>query len=332
MFSEKPHLQKRIKNYKPGNLRTIALDVTHKCNMNCPHCYAETFRNSKPIDIEILRTALDDLYSLGVYHYVLQGGEPLEDPERLESIISIIHPDETYINVVTNGWKMDQKNIRWLKELNVDKIAFSLDSGIESEHDANRRQGSFKRVIQAIDDVIAEGLIASISTVVTHSSLYSEGFKRAFEFAREKQIRMDVQISEPVGKWDGKTEFLMTPEDSRYIKKLQIESPILPNGQRMINRDIFSGDCDHCPAGTEFMGLTVDGQFLPCNFLQYSLGNIKNHSILSMRNALLQNPWFDGCHNNCLCGENPVFIQNFVMPYISDPKPLDAVKIFNLKI
>jgi MoaA/NifB/PqqE/SkfB family radical SAM enzyme len=300
--------------------------------MNCPHCYAETFRHSKPIEIEVLRNALDELYSLGVYHYVLQGGEPLQDPNRLESIISALYPDETYINVVTNGWDMSLENIRWLKELSVDKIAFSLDSGIGAEHDANRKQGSFKRVIDSIDNVLAEGLVASISTVVTHDSLYSEGFKRAYEYAKKKQIRMDVQISEPVGKWDGKTEYLMTPEDSRYIKNLQLASPILPNGQRMINRDIFSGDIDHCPAGTEFMGITVDGQFLPCNFLQFSLGNIKDYSISSMRNALLKNPWFDGCHENCICGENPAFIEEYIIPYIDDSKPLNGNKIFNLNL
>ena len=226
---------------------------------------------------------------------------------------------------------MTLETIRWLKNLQVDKIAFSLDSGIEEEHDANRKPGSFKRVLNGIDNVISEGLITSISTVVTHDSLYSDGFKKAYEYAKKKQIRMDVQISEPVGKWDGKTEYLMTPEDSRYIKNLQLASPILPNGQRMINRDIFSGEVDHCPAGTEFMGITVDGQILPCNFLQFSLGNIKDYSISSMRNALLKNPWFNGIHPVCLCGEDKKFISKFITPYIGIPKPLDAKKVFKLK-
>ena len=80
----------------------------------------------------------------------------------------------------------------------------------------------------------------------------------------------------------------MTPDDSQYIKQLQINSPNLKNGQKMVNRDIYAGDSDHCPAGTEFMGLTADGELLPCNFLQYSLGNIREHSITEMREKLLQ--------------------------------------------
>ena len=137
--------------------------------------------------------------------------------------------------------------------------------------------------------------------------------------------------SEPVGKWDGKKEYLMTPLDSEHIKNLQLNCPILENGQRMISRDIFTGDQDHCPAGTEFMGLSADGQILPCNFLQFSLGNICDRTITEARNALLANSWFDGKHPKCLCGEDYEFIEAFIMPYVGKQKPLDAYEIFNLK-
>lgn len=331
MYSEKKLLHLKQKEYKQGSLRTISLDTTAKCNMNCSHCYAETFAKVEPVDIDILKKALEETYDLGVHHYILQGGEPIVDKDRLERIINMLHPDEAYINVVSNGWAMTRDCIRWLKSLKVDKIAFSLDSGIEEEHDANRKKGSFRRVLEAIDNVIAEGLFTSISTVVTHESLYSKGFKAALGFARAKEIRMDVQIAMPVGRWDGKKEYLITPEDAKYIKKLQIECPILPNGQRMINRDVFNfGGKDHCPAGTEFMAITVDGNFLPCNFCQYTIGNIKAKSLNTMRNDLLKNKWFNSKHPICLLGEDDGFFEEYVMPYVSQEKPLDAYKIFGL--
>ncbi len=331
MYSEKTKLHKRQARYQPGNLRTIAIDVTAKCNMRCSHCYAETFVNAVPVDLQVVQQTLDELYEMGVFHYVLQGGEPIEDMERLEAILRACHPDEAYLNVVSNGWKMTPDVIAWLKSLKVDKIAFSLDSGIAEEHDARRREGSFERVIKAVDDVIAEGLLTSVSIVVTHQSLYSEGFRKVSRYALDKQIRLDVQIAEPVGKWDGRRDLLITPEDAAYIKKLRLEGPVLPNGQRMVNRDIFSGTHDHCPAGTEFLSITADGQCLPCNFLQYSLGNLRDHSVREMRDTLLKNRWFTDDHPMCLCGESQAFIDEFVMPYVNVTKPLDAYKVFGLK-
>ena len=133
----------------------------------------------------------------------------------------------------------------------------------------------------------------------------------------------------PVGKLDGNTKYLITPEDSKYIKKLQIEYPVLPNGQTMINRDIFNyGGDDHCPAGTEFLAITTDGHVLPCNFIQFSLGNIKNKSVREMRDRLLQIKWFDGKHPNCLCGENMDFIGKYIVPNANKQKPLCAFKYF----
>lgn len=298
--------------------------------MACPKCYAETFANRQVVGVEPLINALQQFYDLGVFHYVLQGGEAMMAPDRLEAILTYCHPDESYINVISNAWGMTPKRVRWLRDLKVDKIAFSLDSGIEAEHDAGRKPGSFQWVMRAIDTVLDAGLLTSISTVVTHESLYSEGFERALEFARAKGIRIDVQIAEPVGKWDGRRDLLITPEDAAYIKRLRQAMGRLSNGQYMIGRDIYTGAKDHCPAGTEFMSLSADGELLPCNFLQYSLGNIRDRRVADMRAAILQSPWFDGNRPNCIIGEDPVFIDEFVDPYLDAPKPLDAYEVFNV--
>lgn len=331
MYADKPLLHQRQKDWVPGGLRTVALDVTGACNMTCDHCYAVTFRKAGEIELSVLKKALDEFYDLGVFHYVLQGGEAIVDPARLEYILRNCHPDEAYINVVSNGWAMTGEKIRWLKELKVDKIAFSLDSGIEAEHDENRLPGSFQRTLKAIDMVLEEGLLTSISTVVTHQSLYSDSFQRVLDIARDKRIRLDVQIAEPVGKWDGRKDCLITPEDNRYIKHLQQTEGLLPHGQTLISRDIFCGDQDHCPAGREFVGLTNNGDLLPCNFLQFTLGNVRNRSIREMRADLMQSPWFDGNQPICICGEDERFIDEFITPYVDAPKPLDAYSVFCLK-
>lgn len=331
MYSKKEKLHIRERNHKIGQLRTISLDVTSKCNMSCAHCYAEPYLNIEPAKLGVLKKVVDELYDIGVFHYVLQGGEPIADKERLEAILKIIHPDETFINVVSNGWEMTRENILWLKKLKVDKIALSLDSGIEKEHDYGRRYGSFKRVLDAVDIIIGEKLDVSIATVVTNKSLYSEGFLKAFNLAKSKGIRIDIQIAEPVGKWDGRTDLLIKQEDAKYIKKLELTSPLTNNGRKMVKRDIYCDGTDHCPAGKEFMAIASNGDILPCNFLQYSLGNISNISITEARNNLLKNAWFNKMYPYCILGENEEFIKKYVTPYINLSKPLDAYKIFNLK-
>ena len=48
----------------------------------------------------------------------------------------------------------------------------------------------------------------------------------------------------------------------------------------------------------------------------------------SMRAAILQSPWFDGAHPNCIIGEDRDFLRQFVEPHLERPKPLDAYSVF----
>lgn len=333
MYALKPKLHERQRQYVPGTLRTVALDVTPKCNMKCSHCYAEPFMARKPLELKYFQNAIDEFYELGVHAFVLQGGEPIIDHSRLATVLDMLRLDETYINVVSNGWSMDLAMIKWLKERQVDKIAFSLDSGLPEEHDRNRALHSYERVMQAIDYVLNEGLLTSISTMVTHTSLYSTGFNEALKFAKNKGIRMDIQIVMPVGKLESEYDLLLTENDVAYIRRLREETGRLPSGQMILNRDIFNyGGGEHCPAGTEFMSLTCDGNLFPCNFMQFTLGNIQDRSVKQMRKDLLQCNWFDGNRTSCLIGEDREFIGKFLAPNVDEVKPLDAYRIFNLAI
>lgn len=329
MYENKVKLHAKQRERERGLLTTIALDVTTKCNMQCLHCYAEPFNNRPMLDFETLNKTLDEAYNLGVYHYVLQGGEPTADLERTIAIIKMLRADETYINVVSNGWAMDLSTIQLLKKLGVDKIAFSLDSGIREEHDANRVQGAYDKVINAIENVLAEGLLASISSVVTTTSLYSESFMKVYDFAVKKQIRLDTQIAMPVGKWEGEKDKLIKAKDSNYLLQLRKNSPVLSNGQTLLNRDVYTRDHKtRCPAGSTFMAITATGEILPCNFMQYSLGNIKNTSLKDARDFLLRMPWFQGTHPCCLLGEDDMFYEKYVRPNIGSTKPLNAYTLF----
>ena len=331
MYKLKPKLHEREKVYKPGSLRSIALDVTNKCNMQCRFCYAESFAKKELVELDVLKLALDEAYDMGVCHYILQGGEVFADYERLKNVIAMCYPNETYINIVSNGWLVTKVMIEELRDLQVDKITFSLDSGIESEHDENRMAGSYKKVLNAIDMVKEAGLLSGISTVVTHESLYSEGFRKAYDIAKDKGIRFDVQIAEPVGKWDGNKECLVTEEDAAYIYNLYKNSPIMDNGQIMIKRDLYRGkDMVCCPAGTEFMAITADGNFMPCNFIQATLGNIRDKSLREMRNDLLKSEWFCKEYPYCILGECDRYFQEVVEKYKDMEKPLDAYELFGL--
>jgi MoaA/NifB/PqqE/SkfB family radical SAM enzyme len=330
LYQLKHKLHERQRQYKLGALRTVAIDVTSKCNMSCPHCYADTFMNKDMVELSVLKGAIDELHEMGAFHYVLQGGEAIIDTERLDFIVNSCRPDESYINVVSNGWDMSVENIEHLKQIGVDKISFSLDSGIKEEHDASRKEGSYSKIMKAIDDVLRVGLFTSISTVITRDGTNSDGFKQIIKYAENKDIRIDIQIAMPVGKWDGETSNLAGIEDIKTIKEMQSSLGKLNNGQNKIHRDLYCADGDYCPAATSFMALTATGEILTCNFLQFSLGNIRDVSIKSARDRIQASEWFNGGKKTCICGEDMEFIEKFIVANKHKAKPLSAWEVFGV--
>lgn len=331
MYADKPLLHQRQALHQRGQLRTLSIDVTGKCNMHCSKCYAATFMSKKPVEMDVLLKAIQEADAMGVFHYVLQGGEPIADFDRLSALLTGMPRERCFINVVSNGWDMTPNMIYWLRTMDVDKIALSMDSGIEAEHDFYRGQGSFNRVVQAVKDIKQAGLLTSISMVITHKNLYSAGFIKAYDFARDNDLKFDVQIAVPTGNWQGCYELCLDVDDIRYLDELRQYCGKISNGQEMIHRDLFCADGKKCcPAGTEFMAISVDGEFLPCNFLQTTLGNIANESLKTMRDRLLKCIHFQGKNDKCLAGEDREFIETYFMYNSYLPRPLDANKLFQL--
>ncbi|MCB1049035.1 MAG: radical SAM protein [Acidobacteria bacterium] len=322
MYARKPSLHQKQRNHKPGHLRTVALDVTGLCNMTCSFCYAEPFKKATPLSDAQMQTLLAELHRMGVFHYVLQGGEAILDKRRLALILNHCRPEECFITLVTNGWHMDEATVKQLTEWQVDKICFSLDSGLPHEHDQSRQEGAFQRVIDGLERVKAAGLLASLSTVVTHQNLHSPGFESLLVLAQTHQVRLEIQIAQPVGLWDGKREGLITAEDAAFIKDLQSLLARLPNGQNQIHRDIYCGICDHCPAGAEFLSISVDGHVFPCNFLQFSFGRVGQKPIREIYAEITQIPWFQAQEPRCPPGESRVFFDQYIAPFVHLKKPL----------
>lgn len=324
MYSEKPKLHDRQKAHITGRLRTIALDVTGKCNMACAKCYAQPFKDAPEIDLDILGRALKEARDLGVYHYILQGGEPLCDMPRLRAIIERIGPDDTFLNLVTNGKAITDVSV--LKDMGIDKISFSMDSGIQEEHDSLRGHGSFIGNLYYIREVMDSGLIASISTVATRQNMVKEGgFWKAYELAQLLGIRLDIQIAMPVGNWEGMSDILITPEQIDELDRLRYYSQ--PPG---VKRDLFCDvGCKHCPAVNEFMAITVSGEFLPCNFMQITLGNIRDHSLCEMREAALKIEWFHApWEPECLVGAVEDFQEDCMSKMKGKQKPVPAKEVW----
>ena len=180
---EKPYVYEKIMKYdekvKRGeSIAIIRLVYDYTCNFRCVHCCERRVNKQKrrSFTINDIRELSRQADGMGLAHFVITGGEPLIFP-NFDKIVEAIDPQKFYISSDTNGWFLDEKRAKHLKEIGVDKIQLSIDSLNAKEHDEFRRKlGSYKRDLRAIDAAKKAGLNIIVQTVVWKQRVRSKEF------------------------------------------------------------------------------------------------------------------------------------------------------------
>lgn len=314
----------------PGRtrLRTMTVMINAECNCKCEHCFAESFNQSKQRFSKLTKremiAALKEMVDNGVYHFCLQGGETFLHPD-LDDLIRACEPRKSYINLVTNGTIADERRLKEVYDLGVDKIAVSIDSYYPGEHDKFRNlSGCHDRAMRTVDMALKVGLDVGLAVTVMNETLHSDSVQKLIEYVGEKGINLDINIPQPVGNWDGRTDVLLTDENFEYINNLHRENV-------HIRRDLYPhiGRAG-CPAVKESMHMCIYGYIYPCVYIHCAIGNIREHNLRDIRKNALTVSEFSKYEPKCLGGEDRPFIERYISRGFGKPKPADGIEIFGL--
>lgn len=154
-------LDRLVKWFKGEKAGPIQLDAElhRRCNLDCIACprQADDFDvNKDSIEKELGKDKWLDLVrqaaDLGIKKFNLEGGgEPTATPELIYPVMEEIKKQGMYGIVTTNGTLLTEERIKWLVELDWDRIHFSIDSYRADTHDwLRQRKGAFKKTIQSI--------------------------------------------------------------------------------------------------------------------------------------------------------------------------------------
>ena len=119
----------------------IFVAPTMKCNFKCFYCFEEGNKNDGLISNEIANNLVHFIANQKNKKIVIHwfGGEPLLGFKQILNISRQLNErDIEYSStIITNGSLLTPKNIKYLKELNLQYIQISLD-GIAENHDKRR--------------------------------------------------------------------------------------------------------------------------------------------------------------------------------------------------
>lgn len=285
-----------------NNLKSLFIDITDACNLNCRYCNKQcvSTNNAKFMELESLKTILDNLTPLSENMNIvvnITGGEPLLHP-NLEEILKSIKSYNCRIVLWTNGVLLDSKQAILLKEY-CDYIIISLDEFEEIKNDYIRGDGSFKGVLSAsemctrydlpfligitplkynIDNL--EKVIGFVKNVGSLGFIVNEPILIDSEGNNLKEhFNYDYKKIEEKNKELGKMIAIMNSWKNNKLKHSEHEKHniiFVRDIQRCMNNVFSLTPKLSCGAGVNELSIDVNGNIYPCHVLHSSKFLISN--------------------------------------------------------
>ena len=225
---------------------------------------------------------------LGVYLYMLTGGEPLV---RKADILKLAEKhNDVQFAIYTNSTLIDEPFCKEVVRLG--NIAFMLSiEGTPETNDARRGEGHYAAVMHAMDLLKEHGILFGTSICYTRDNIEAVTSDEFMRFLCDKGAHFGFYFHYmPVGN-EAAPELMPSPEQRKYmiqrIRYLRSEACDIPFYPMDFQNDgEFVGGC--IAGGRNYFHINSAGDAEPCVFIHYSNANIHDSSILE----ILQSPLF----------------------------------------
>ena len=266
----------------------ILFDPTSACNMHCVGCWAGEYGHKNNLSFDDMDKIVTEGKELGVYLYMLTGGEPLV---RKADILKLAEKhNDVQFAIYTNSTLIDEPFCKEVVRLG--NIAFMLSiEGTPETNDARRGEGHYAAVMRAMDLLKEHGILFGTSICYTRDNIEAVTSDEFMRFLCDKGAHFGFYFHYmPVG-MGASTDLLLTPEQRTYMKNRVREIRGVTGGKELYCIDFqndgeFAGGC--VAGGRIYCHINAAGDVEPCVFIHYSGANIREKSFLEC----LQQPLF----------------------------------------
>lgn len=294
------------------------LELTYRCNLQCPYCYIGNSRNKDEMTTQEWFNIIDQIPFYGFIS--LLGGEPLLRKDLIPILERASKQVMGKVNVISNGILLSEEIIDSFIKYNLLLLSVSLD-GYGVNHDLNRgKEGIFDVIISNLEMLQSKknkkGPLIDIKTIVLENNLddlpklyklssdmkfnfFSIGFKRNNHLKQnsclketfDEELYLKTYPLEPYFDMEHFKEIYKELESiSKNSKTLLRWAPkFMPTGDfEKIKRYFNSGNkpvqeiYKPCLHPFSNMYITPEGNTYPC--LSLKTGNVRNSKLKDVFN------------------------------------------------
>lgn len=253
----------------------VALELTHRCNFNCRHCYLTGAEQRSPVETNRLLELLGELAEMGTLYLALTGGEPLLRDDW-DVIARRARELGFWVMLLTNGSLIDDRVADTIAELDL-TVEISLYSVDEPTFEGvTGRRKSFRRVLRGIERLV--GLGVDLELQVPIMDLNRGSLPDVVRWAESRDLRWQSFAKITPGRDGGRgpVEHRLSENELRaYYRVVPGVGCVLPEIEGGVRQ---ADDLPLCAAGTRYACVTVGGDVLACNIMPGTAGNVRRTS------------------------------------------------------
>ncbi|MFX1375258.1 MAG: radical SAM/SPASM domain-containing protein [Promethearchaeota archaeon] len=265
----------------------LILSITSTCNLTCAGCYAAatgTLCNNKgnnTLNLEQWSQIIKEASELGVFGFIIAGGEPFLVPNLLELCEKF--KDRLFM-IVTNGTILGDRDYKKLKHLKNTIVIVSIEGNQELTN-SRRGSGVYQKVLTTIHNLEENGVLSGISVTINRDNFKFWLESKNIDDLISQGIRLAFLLEYiPV---DNDVEMMLTEEEGADFRKKVLyyretkEIFILHSP----GDEEYMGGC--VSAGRGFAHVTPSGDLTPCPVSNLATHNLTKSSLKdSLRSQL----------------------------------------------
>ncbi len=267
------------KSHRPYSLSGIYMNMTQKCNLSCPYCFAATRQEHGAMQLStdeyigIINQAMLINKDLSV---ICTGGEPLLSPSTVP-VAKYAKKYGLFTKILTNATLINEQNVEQLVE-SFDEFKISIDGSNATKHDYYRGSGSYDKTIHAIELLKKYKKQVTIAMVVT-----KENISDIDAMCENWGSMLTLQPLFPLGRGKNKEEELALT-GREYFNALASNPTINPYSSvgDIVRAHINKHTILKCAIGDGEISISCTGDVYPCQLLhndQCLIGNIRNNTL-----------------------------------------------------
>lgn len=259
------------------------ISPTMRCNLRCIGCYAGDYTQKDDLHIEMVDSVIQQGKELGMYFFVILGGEPFIRKDILD--IFEKHND-CYFLAYTNGTLITDDLAKKLAELGNVALAVSVE-GFEHETDKRRGKGMHTKILKAMENLKKHRILFGFSCTVIKDNANKVGKKDFLQYYIDKGCKFGWYFQYiPIG-LKPNVKLMTTPEQRKDFRAEVMEN----RRKKPIAVADFWNDgplVDGCLAGRMYFHVICTGDVEPCVFCHFAVDNVKEKPLKDV----LKSPFF----------------------------------------